>query len=292
MRLRLTRIAILVGFVAFTKAVSAEPMTLDEAQHFYNQSDRVTESADDAAGATEAIKSQKNVAAQARAQAIFDTALGVGVKGGLAWQLENIRRAVDKRHRQFDTLYDFSRLLIQDRVVPAVISEARDLYNQDGDRTLRLSGAHYKIEASPRFSSTAPSWRDYLTFPASKLTRETLMGALMPRNKEEETVWRHAVADGWKQGVEQANLMLRAGLDRLNRDFTGMIRFHTFVVEGKISMPAIASERIPVTKDGSSMSVDETLLRITTMPEFDARMAKWNAIIRPSKAIRRSVSHD
>nr|WP_240533995.1 type IV secretory system conjugative DNA transfer family protein [Aeromonas veronii] len=73
--------------------------------------------------------------------------------------------------------------------------------------------------------------------------------------------------------VEQANLMLQYGLDRMNRDYTGMLRFHSFVMQGKLTMPAIASESIAVTHNGQTMAVDETLLRITTLPEFNGKMA-------------------
>nr|WP_240533992.1 type IV secretory system conjugative DNA transfer family protein [Aeromonas veronii] len=59
----------------------------------------------------------------------------------------------------------------------------------------------------------------------------------------------------------------------MNRDYTGMLRFHSFVMQGKLTMPAIASESIAVTHNGQTMAVDETLLRITTLPEFNGKMA-------------------
>ncbi|MFM9526484.1 type IV secretory system conjugative DNA transfer family protein, partial [Listeria monocytogenes] len=70
---------------------------------------------------------------KARGQALRDTALSVGVKAGLSWQLRNIDAAVKKSGRDLDLIYDFTPLMIKQRVVPAVITEARDLYHQDGD---------------------------------------------------------------------------------------------------------------------------------------------------------------
>jgi len=258
-------------------------MTLEEAQRLYDRPAQVQSAgSQDAATLTDAMKAQKNEAAKARYQAILDTALGLGVKAGMAWQLNNIEEAVKRYQREFDTIYDFGHLMIQDRVVPPVITESRDLYNQDGDYALRLSGAYYKIEYQARFSSVAPNWREYLTFPKPALDRVALMAALLPRDPEEKRVWELAVADGWKQGVEQANLMLQHGLDRMNRDFTGMLRFHSFVMQGKLTMPAIASDSIAVTHNGQTMAVDETLLRITTLPEFNGEMANWTSAIKSS----------
>lgn len=264
-------------------AMDMPPMTLEDAQRLYDKPAYVqTVNPQDMTSATDAVKAQKNEASKARSQAILDTALGIGIKTGIAWQLNNIDGAVKRRQRDFDTIYDFSHLMVRDRVVPPVITEARDLYNQDGDYALRLSGAYYKIEYQARFSSVSPNWRDYLTFPKPAVDRTVLMAALLPRDGDEQRVWRLAVADGWRQGVEQANLMLQNALDRMNRDLTGMLRFHTFVMQGKISMPAIASESIPVTQVGATLAVDETLLRITTLPQFNGQMASWSGVITPS----------
>ncbi|MDR6712117.1 defect-in-organelle-trafficking protein DotC [Pseudomonas hunanensis] len=260
------------------------PMTLEDAERLYDKPAYVQQQADngDARSAVEAMRDEKNQASAARGEAILDAALQVGVKAGLAWQLTNINKALKSREREFDTVYDFSGLMIQDRVVPPVITEARHLYNQDGDYTLRLSGASYKIESQARFSSVPPSWREYLSFPLPAMDRTSLVSALMPRSDEEERVWKLAVRDGWKQGVEQANLMLTYGFDRMNRDIDGMRRFSEFARHGQITMPIISGAAIPVTKEGQTMAVDETLLRITALPQFNEDMSAWRSSIATS----------
>lgn len=256
------------------------PMSLQQVQNIFDDKSVARAQADsDSQSLVDDIKSKKNQAASARTQAIFDVALSLGVKAGLAHQLNNINNSIKKHERDLDTVYDFSHLMIQDRVVPPVISEARDLYNQDGDFSLRLSGAFYKIVAQAKFSSVAPSWRDYLNFPDSGFNASFLNTALMPKNSEEKRIWSMAVDDGWKQGVEQANLILKQNMDRMNRDLSGMILFHKFVLEGKITMPVIASADLPVNLDVNVMSVDETLLRITSLPEFNSKISTWKSTV-------------
>lgn len=221
-----------------------------------------------------------NDAAIARLHAIKDSAMSVGIKTGLAWQIKNINRAISKNQRTLDTVYDFSPMMIHDRVVPPVISEARDLYNQSGSYALRLSGAHYRIESQARFASNPPVWREYLTFAAPDTNRLSILGSIAPKTEREREIWRAAVREGWNQGVDQANLILDNAMSRMNRDYRGMLLFHTFVMQGKITMPAIASESIAITKDGNSVSVDETLLRITTLSDFNIRLSDWKAGVR------------
>jgi defect-in-organelle-trafficking protein DotC len=219
-----------------------------------------------------------NVAKQARAMAVRDTAINIGVKAGLAWQLKNIASAIDKVNRDLDATYDFSGLMIQGRVVPPVITESRDLYNQDGELTIRLSNALYKIERNARFASLAPNWREYLTFPKPSFDRDNLLTAFMPKNDAEKWVWKIAMRDGWNQGVDQGTIMLNQGFDRLNRDYAGMARFHRFVRERKITMPVLASQNMPINLSGQVMAVDEQLLRIVTLPEFNGKIDSWQAI--------------
>jgi defect-in-organelle-trafficking protein DotC len=261
-------------------------MTLDEAQRLYQRPAIVQPASPDGQGddLQAGLGGARNEAQKARAQALLDTALGIGLKAGLAWQLRNIRIVVNGMSRDLDLLYNFNTLMIHQRVVPPVVSEARDLYNQEGDYALRLSGAFYKIERQAAFASVSPSWRGYLSFPKVTLDSSNLISLLTPANEAERAVWRAAVKNGWNQGVEQANIMLTQGMDRLNRDFGGMSRFQLFVIEGKLSLPAIAREDIPLTQTGGTMAVDETLLRITTLPQFNLPPSRWQGIITSAKA--------
>jgi len=260
-------------------------MTLQQAQSIYEKPAYVVVTTKNGQAETsqqiiDAQQGRINEAQAARLQAIRDAGLGVGLRNGLAWQLNNIEAVIRKNERVLDTIYDFSPMMIHDRVVPPVISEARDLYNQSGAYSLRLSGAHYRIESQARFSSSPPVWREYLSFAKADSASNRLNSLLAPKNSLEVDLWKTAVTDGWRQGIEQSNLILTSALDRLNRDYQGMLLFHTFVMQGKITLPAIASESIAITKEGSTLSVDETLLRITTLSDFNIKMSDWKAGIK------------
>ncbi|MFA6230960.1 MAG: type IV secretory system conjugative DNA transfer family protein [Rhodanobacter sp.] len=269
----------------FMLPLDTTPMTLQQAQSAY-QNPAYTQSVP-GVGAGDAnlnalLKSGR-IEITARDRALIDVGLSLGVKAGMAAELHQIAQTIEVNERNLDTVYDFGRFMIQGRVVPPVITEARDLYNQDGDYTLRLSGALYKIESQARFSSVAPTWRDYLSFALhADAPGQAEYSTIIPKTGDEQQLWKASIADGWRQGVVQADLMFKHAMDRMNRDFAGMIRFHTFVVEGKLSMPAIASETIPVTREGQTMAVDETLFRITTLPSFNSVPDHWRGFVTPA----------
>lgn len=256
------------------------PVSLEQIQGIYTKTD-----ARDVVKQQQSNQSASNALADSsddrsigyKNKALYESAFAIGVKAGLANQLWTISGSIKKHERELDTIYDFSPLLIQDRVVPPVLSQANDIYSQSDDLSIRLSGSVYKIVSQARFASVPPNWRGYLTFPLIDVTNQLLNTMIYPQTGVEKTLWKVAMQNGWNQGVDQANEILEKGLDRLNRDYTGMILFHKLVIEGKISLPIIAQSNIAVNNSGDSMAVDESLLRITQLPSFKGKADTWRA---------------
>jgi defect-in-organelle-trafficking protein DotC len=223
-----------------------------------------------------ALAEYRKSIATAREQGVFDEAVRIAVSAGLAYQIGNIKKAVDAQSRELDTIYNFAPLMISGRVVPPVISESRDIYTQDGEQTLRLSGVRYEIVSQARFSSTPPNWRAYLTLPEP--STDFVIG-VRPQNEAEQKIWRYASRIAWNEGINQANAMLDRATDKLNRDFTGMVRYRTMLAENRVTAPLIATQDIPVTKEGSALVIDDTLLRITALPDFKVNMKEVGSTI-------------
>lgn len=208
-----------------------------------------------------------------RIEAVRDAAFGVGARGGLNAEGGIINAALERIKRELDVVYDFAPLMIKGRVVPPVLTEARDIYTQGDSASLRLSGKNYKVESQAKFASRPPQWREYLLISYGSVAMPS--DALFPRNSDEQEVWRKAVADGWAQGVKQADEMFEANRNRLNRDYTGMTRYHVLALKRMVTIPIIAEQNMPINTSGNSMSLDETLLRIVALPEFNKDMKNW-----------------
>lgn len=211
-----------------------------------------------------------------RLEALREAAFGVGARGGLQSQSAIINTALDKTKRNLDTIYDFTPLMIKGRVIPAVLTETRDIYTQGDAVSLRLAGRAYKIDAQPRFSSRPPNWREYLGMNYGGSTLPSTM--LLPRTTDEQVVWQKKVAEGWGQGVIQANDIFQTNLNRLNRDYVGMCRYHILALKRMVTIPVVAEQSMPINTSGNTMSLDETLLRITALPAFNTDMSKWTSL--------------
>jgi defect-in-organelle-trafficking protein DotC len=209
-----------------------------------------------------------------RLDAVRDAALGVGLRGGLKSRTDELLKALDAVSKQMDGIYNFVPYVIQGRVLPPVIVEARDIYTQAGDTALRLAGRSYRIESQARFVSRPPAWQDYLI-----LRYEVNMPApaLLPKDDKETALWSSTVAEGWRQGREQAERVFQKNFDRLERDFLGVVRFHKLVEANMLTMPIIARTSMPISGDANKVHLDEELLRITVLPRFNLDLVEWKA---------------
>jgi defect in organelle trafficking protein DotC len=252
-----------------------DAINLEQLQRAYES--RPVDKNSDYAKQTGANTASQNSLDHLRQQALQDVARSIGIKHGLNNQLKNINNAITQKEVFLEKIYNFTPYLIYNRVVPPVITEARDLYNQDSDVAVRLSGAIYKIERQARLVSVAPNWREYLNFPVMKVNIEP--GTLLPKNAQEKTVWSQAMSQGWLEGTTQANDMLAQSIDRLNRDYIGIIRFHRFAKEGKVTLPVLSESKFEMTKNAEKMVLDEQLLRLTVLPDFQTTMKDWKVKI-------------
>lgn len=199
-------------------------------------------------------------------------AKSVAIRSGIKSRIATINNAILANSREFDAIYDFAPLMIDNRVVPPVISEANNLYNQKGDTQVNTAAKIFKIVKQARFSSTAVNWREYLNFPIESSAFEKyayVAGDMKPKDDVELKAWQDATVEGWELGVNQGNIMLKQAMERLNRDYLGMVRFHQFVMQGKLSMPVINHYKLYDTNDGTTMVLDENMLRISVLPTFN-----------------------
>ena len=211
----------------------------------------------------------------ARMQALEQYAFQAAVRAGIKARLSEIEKHISNHSRDLDAIYDFNPLLIKGKVIPPVITEATDIYNLENSTTIRTSDRIYQIKNQARFSSIAPNWRAYMQLPMESKAYSSdiyVNKVLMPENDAEKERWVVATVKGWDSGVEQANQMLVNNFKRLNRDYTGMVRFHEFVIQGKLTMPIISEYDLDNSNTGDTMVLNEQMLKLTRLPQFEN---KW-----------------
>lgn len=209
-----------------------------------------------------------------RFNAIRETALTYGSQAGLARRsFENFKR-LERQANYLDVIYNFQALMIEGNVVPPVLTETNEVYDQSSDDMLRVIGKVFRIESQARFVYTTPTWRSYLmnTYEFDS----NVVAAVAPQNEAEQKVWKEAVEEGFKLGQEQADEILKANFALLQRDIKGMVLYHKLLDQGMVTRPFVASNKTAVTKaEDGSMHVGEVFLRITASPEFVTETDQW-----------------
>jgi defect-in-organelle-trafficking protein DotC len=101
----------------------------------------------------------------------------------------------------------------------------------------------------------------------------------MPRNEVEKNVWDKYLDEGWQAGITQADVIFAENLGRLKRDYEGMIRYHTLLAQNMVSLPFVAQVNLGVTGGDSQMAINDRILRITTLPQFNNASSEWTALV-------------
>lgn len=220
---------------------------------------------------------KKNKTGRIRIMALQDTALSLGAQAGLAWRAKQIDQELTKQARNLDSIYDFNSLILEHNILPPVLLEGRNTLNLADAQSIRISDRTYKVAKQAHFVTTPPNWRQYLWLDYVK--PETPNITLLPKTKLERTIWCNFAAKGWKNGVNQANIILEESISRVKEDFKGMILYRKLLAMNMVSPPYVSSTDLGVTGDGAELRIDDRVLRITGLPALNINSNEWKAAV-------------
>ena len=206
-----------------------------------------------------------------------EIALSLGAQAGLAHRAEFIDRVLVKNQEDLDKIYDFNALVLEHNVLPPVLLEGRNTLNLADTQTIRISDRTYKVAKQARFITTPPNWRSYLWMDYKQPEYPNV--TLLPKNKEEQQVWRYYVIKGWKQGIEQADTILAESTARIKEDYRGMILYRKLLAMNMVSPPFVSHTELGVTGDASEIHIDDQVLRITALPALNVNSQEWHAAV-------------
>lgn len=212
-----------------------------------------------------------------RTKALQDTALSIGARGGLAWASQHINVRLEKDKWNLETIYNFNAMMLSHGVLPPVLVQGDNSLNLSDPDTIRIADKTYKIIAQARFATTPPNWREYLWMSYEK--PEVPHKFMLPRNGEEQKIWKKSIDTGWDKGIQQAFSIFQQSLARLKRDYQGMILYRKLLQENMVSPPYVSKTELGVTGDGSDMRINDQVLRITEHPKLQTDSSGWKAIV-------------
>jgi len=212
-----------------------------------------------------------------RLKALADTALSIGAQAGLAYASKQINLHENEDRWNLDAIYNFNAMMLTHGVLPPVLAQGNNSLNLSDPNTIRIADKTYKIIAQARFATTPPNWRDYLImdFQPPALPHRVLL----PQTADEGVIWRKNVRLGWEKGLQQAYSIHQQNLNRLKRDFSGMILYRKLLQERMVSPPFVARTELGVTGSGTDMRINDQVLRIVELPKLQTDSNHWKAIV-------------
>ena len=208
-----------------------------------------------------------------RARMIERAAAATGAQAGMLARARIIDHDLLARAALYDRAFDFAALELPHGVLPPVITEGRNAYNLSTPDVLRAEGRVFRIVHPARLVATPPTWRDYLWMPTGKLSLPD--AAMLPHGADERALWNLWVRKGWDEGQRLADATFRANLDRLQRDFIGMVRYRTLQDQGLVTAPTIAATHLGVTGGGDEMAIDDRVVAIRAPSALDPDARRW-----------------
>ncbi|MAS88100.1 MAG: type IV secretion system protein DotC [Micavibrio sp.] len=227
--------------------------------------------------------SGKPQAPNIRRDAIKNAALSYGARGGLARRTYEIRQELKGKGNYMDRTYDFSRLLIKGPsgvfIEPPTVTEGQDAFIVENEgQTAAIAEVLYNINQKAKIVGAPRNWRTYLEREWGEVTPPPDL--LLPKDYEERVIWRENVEKGWEEGYLQGDDIFQADLDRLNRDFTGMVRYRLLLKQNIISAPFALLEERGVTGGGNELRIGDRAVQITGPSQLQARPEEWQPVNR------------
>lgn len=216
---------------------------------------------------------QSKDVSEMRRQALQEIAGALGASGGLAFRTNQIKTEVDCYAADLDKLYDFKKMIIDNGVLPPVLTEGLANYAQESTDQVRIADKIYKIEEKAKFVSVYPTWRNYLRF--SFPSYEMPDAAYLPKNDAEKAIWDAAVKEGWDKGVKQANEIYETSYAKLDRDYKGMIKYKILLAEGLVTPTIIGKQNLGITGGGREMSINDQVFRIMDHSSLNPNKSEW-----------------
>lgn len=217
-----------------------------------------------------------------RWQMLSDAGRTLGFRGGKAQRSWELIQALNSRDSTLSALFDFRPLISPEGWLPPVIDEAKDVAHITQDQ-IRTSSHVWSIVRPERFVSNPPSWRDWMMKGMATSATPGTEGSVVPEDSTQRKIWENAMRQGWQEGRENADLTLEANMNRLTRDYKGMMLYSLLWKQGMITRPEIVDQSQTVTGNGKKMVTGDRVRRLKTHATFDLQKNHWRPTVSKGK---------
>ena len=213
-----------------------------------------------------------------RKEAMRDAAISYGARAGLARRTWEIVQDLERSTPALDKTYDFRRLLVAQpsglQIEPPVVSEQMNaLIVGNQGQNAAVADRILQINAPARIVTAPRNWRTYMIRNWGEVRLPP--GILQPQTAAERPLFEQWVAEGWNLGTAQAEQIFEQDLNRLTRDYTGMVRYRMLLAQGMVTEPVATSKDRGITGGGQELRVGDRALAITVPSKLEPKSVYW-----------------
>ena len=200
-----------------------------------------------------------------RSQILSETAKAYGFQAGFSFQYAKLLDEVEKHRAKFSQIFDFRRLLLENRVLPPVIRATGQAMLLESPTLAREVEAQYQIVADARLITKPPSFEDYLWAETQVLTPNQ---TTKPKTSAETKLWQESLTLGFTEGTQYAYTVFEEAMDKLIADYRGILKFKLLAKQGLVSLPILASGEPTVQVGAKMLAVNQKIFRLTMPAAF------------------------
>lgn len=214
-----------------------------------------------------------------RSDGLKEAAQTYGSQMGYARRSWEIAGRLQAHSSDLSSVFDFNRLVSAAPakagvIVPPVVSRSFDAFlSQDDGKKASVADEYLTIVSPGRIAPTAPTWRDFLIFSAP--TPEKPAESLMPSDPAELKLFEGWFQEGWDAGEKLADAELDERLNRLERDYKGMLQYRRLVAKGMMNRMVIADADFGTTEKDNEMRIGSRTVQIVSDAQFQSDPMKW-----------------
>ncbi len=205
-----------------------------------------------------------------RPRAIREAARLVTFQTAMSWRYGQLVAETERYSAIMDTAFNFGPLLLtqgEALILPPQITRAGASMRIEDGTTATAAKTTYEMLEPARYIAVVPNWREFLMaddFPAPEQPNP----AVLPKNAEEQAIWRAAVREAWAQGLAEADQLYADNVSRMARSYRGVMLYHLLTAQHLLSRVNTASADLGTRTQGNKLNIGQKVYRITAPSAF------------------------
>lgn len=223
---------------------------------------------------SEAIRYASQLAFIQRLNHLIDQAQGYQQELDEIFDFHSIQQLATEQLENADELQSLAVLFLP----PVLVKYSRVRSSNNQQLFYRNAQIEYQIKQPARLTEQLLDWRFFLTLrPFDELP--SLAAGALPKNSEEQEIWKKAAQDGWRLGLQQANQVMQDRLQQLMLTHKGMLQYVILVDQNMVKPPqvSLSTNASEISSDSNHLAINVLRYQIRYPAKFNADTTEWDS---------------